>query len=69
MNKITLVCEEGNSQIEAISNLLVPHNNKIIFTQKPQIVLEKLGMYRTNCYRINHNVEIVKSKERKTMFL
>jgi hypothetical protein len=69
MNKITLVCEEGNFEIEAISNLLIPHNNKIIFTQKPQIVLEKLGMYRTNCYRTNHNVEIVKSKERKTMFL
>jgi hypothetical protein len=37
----TLVCEEGISNIEAISNMLVPHNSKIILAQKPQIVPEK----------------------------
>ncbi len=28
--EVTLICEEGIFEVEAISNLLVPQNNKII---------------------------------------
>jgi hypothetical protein len=35
IKKIVLVCEEGNSKVEVISNLLVPQNNKTILAQKP----------------------------------
>jgi hypothetical protein len=31
----TLVCEEGIFEVEAISNLLVPHNSKTILAPKP----------------------------------
>jgi hypothetical protein len=30
-----LICEEGISKVETISNLLVPQNSKIILAQKP----------------------------------
>ncbi len=36
-----LVCEEGISKVEVISNLSIPQNSKTILAQKPQIVLEK----------------------------
>jgi hypothetical protein len=52
-----LVCEKGISNVEAINNLLVPQSSKTILTQKPQIVLDKIGMYYTNYHRTNHNVE------------
>ncbi len=60
-----MVYEEGISEVEAISNLLVPRRNKIILAQKPQIVTKKIRMYCTNCYKTNHNVEtcIIKRKE------
>ncbi len=41
----TLVCEEGISEVEAISNLLVLQSSKIILAQKPQTFLEKTRMY------------------------
>jgi len=31
----TLVCEEGIFEVEAISNLLIPQNNKVILVLKP----------------------------------
>jgi hypothetical protein len=40
-NKVALVCEEGISYIEVISNLLIPESSKIILTQKPQTILDK----------------------------
>jgi hypothetical protein len=36
-----LVCEEGISKVEVISNLSIPQNSKTILAPKPQIVLEK----------------------------
>jgi hypothetical protein len=54
-----------NSEVEAINNLLIPHNSKIILAQKLQTRLEKIRMYYTNCRKTNHNVEkySVKRKE------
>jgi len=60
-----LVCEEGIFDIEAINNLLVPYNGKIVLVQKPQIVLEKIRMYCINCHRINHNVETRRIKRKE----
>jgi hypothetical protein len=60
-----LVCEKGIFEVEVISNLSVPQNNKTISTQKPQIVLEKTWMYCTNCHRTNHNVETCKIKRKE----
>jgi hypothetical protein len=65
-----LVYDKGISKVEAISNLSVPQNNKIILAQKLQIVTEKTRMYYTNCHRTNHNVETYRVKKKKnTMFL
>ncbi len=47
-----MVCENRISEIEAISNLLIPHNSKKILIQKLQTIIKKTGMYM-----INHNVE------------
>jgi hypothetical protein len=64
----TLVCEEGVFEVEAISNMSIPHNNKIILVQKPQTITKKIGIYCTNCRRTNHNVETCKIK-RKEKFI
>ncbi len=32
---------EGISKVEAISNMIIPHNGKIILTQKPHIITKK----------------------------
>jgi hypothetical protein len=39
--EVALVCEEGIFKVKAISNLLLPHNNKTILTHKPETVIEK----------------------------
>jgi hypothetical protein len=36
-----LVCEEQIYEVEAINNLLIPHNSKIVLAQKPQIIHRK----------------------------
>jgi hypothetical protein len=64
-----LVCEEGISKVEAINNLLVPQSSKTLLAQKPQIVLEKIGMYCTNCHRKNHNVETYRVKRKEDFIL
>ncbi len=60
-----LVCEEGISEVEAISSVSVPQSNKTISTQKPQTILEKIRMYCTNCHRTNHNVETCRVKRKE----
>jgi hypothetical protein len=62
-----LVCEEGISYAEAISNLLVPQRIKKILAQKPQIVLQKTRMHYTNCDKINHNVETYRIKRKEDL--
>jgi len=64
-----LVCEEGISEVEAISNLSVPQNNKTILVQKPQTILEKIGMYCTNCHMTNHNVQTSRVKRKENFVL
>ncbi len=65
-----MVCEEGISKVEVISNLSIPQNSKTILAQKPQIVLEKTWMYCINYHRTNHNVEICKIKRwEKSIFV
>ncbi len=56
---------EGISKLEVINNLLGPQSSKTILTKKCQTILEKIGMYYTNCHKKNHNVEnyIFKRKE------
>jgi hypothetical protein len=46
----TLVCEEGLYGVEAIKNLLIPQNSKTILVEKPWTIIEKIGMYYTNCH-------------------
>jgi hypothetical protein len=60
-----LVCEKGSYEVEAINNLLIPHNSNTILAQKLQTATKKTGMYCTNYHRTNHNVETytVKRKE------
>jgi hypothetical protein len=53
----TLVCEEGIFEVEAISNMLAPQNNKIVLAQNPQTIPKKIRMYCTN-----HNVETCRVK-------
>jgi hypothetical protein len=45
--------------------MLVPQSNKTILAQKPQIVVKKTRMYRTNCHMTNHNVETYRIKRKK----
>ncbi len=61
-----MVYEKGIFKVEAINNLLIPHNSKTISIYKPQIIMEKTRMYYTNCHKANHNDETcrVKRKER-----
>ncbi len=40
----TFVCEKGIFKVKAISNLLVPHSNNTILTQKSQTIQKKTGM-------------------------
>jgi hypothetical protein len=40
----TSVCEEGIFEVEALSNLLVPHSSKIILAQKPHTITKKTRM-------------------------
>jgi hypothetical protein len=40
-----LVCEEGIYEVEAINNLLISQNNKIILAKKPQTIFLKTTMY------------------------
>jgi hypothetical protein len=63
-NEAVLVCEEG-IDVEAINSLLVPYNGKIVLVRKPQIVLEKIGMYCINCPKTNHNVETHRTKRKE----
>ncbi len=42
--EISLVCEEGIFEVEAISNMLVPQNSKIISAQKPHKHYYKNGV-------------------------
>jgi hypothetical protein len=65
----TLVCEEGVSGIEAISNLLVPQSNKTVLAQKPQTVPKKIGMYYSNCHETNHDVETCRIKRKENHVL
>jgi len=65
--EVALVCEEGISKVEAISNALEPHSSKIILVQKPQTITEKIGMYYTNCHRTNHNVETCRVKRKEEL--
>jgi hypothetical protein len=65
----TLVREERIFEVEVVCNLSIPQSNKSILTQKPHKIIEKIGMYYTNCHRTNHNVETYRMKERKTLFL
>jgi hypothetical protein len=58
-----------NFEVEAINNLLIPHNSKIILAQKPQTILEKIRMYYTNCHRTNHNVENYNVKRKEDFVL
>jgi len=60
-----LVCEEGFFKVNAINNMLVPHNSKIILAPKPQTILEKTWMFYTNCHRTNHNVETCQVKRKE----
>jgi hypothetical protein len=60
-----LACEKGIFEVKAISNLLAPHNSKIVSFQKPQIVLEKTKMYYINCHKTNHNVETCRVKRKE----
>ncbi len=64
-----MICEEGIFKVEAINNLLVPQNNKTILVQKPQTVLEKIGMYCVNYHRKNHNVETYRVKIKEDLVL
>ncbi len=64
-----MVCEEGIFEVEVISNLSIPQNNKTILVQKPQIVLEKTWMYYRNYHRTNHNVETCKIKRKEESIL
>ncbi len=50
---------EGISKVEAISNMIIPHNGKIILTQKPHIITKKKGMYYTNCQIHIHGIPYV----------
>jgi len=59
---VTLVYEEGIYEVEAINNLLISQNNKIILVQKPQTILKKTTMYYTNFHRTNHNAETCRVK-------
>ncbi len=63
--EITLVCEEGIFEVKAISNILVPQSSKIISAQKPQTILEKIGMYCTNYHKTNHDVETYRIKKKE----
>jgi len=63
----TLFCEEGIFEVEAISNLSIPQNSKIVLIQKPSIVPEKTRMYYTNCHRTNHNVETYRIKRKEDL--
>jgi hypothetical protein len=60
-----LVCEERIFYIKTINNMSIPYNGKIILVQKPQIVLEKIGMYCLNCQKTNHNVETRRIKRKE----
>jgi len=60
-----LVFEKGIFEVEAINNLLIPHNSKTILAQKPQIIIEKTRMYCTNCHWTNHNVETCRIKRKE----
>jgi len=67
----TLVYEEGFYEVEAINNLLVPHNIKIILCgtnkliQKSQKIIGKIGLYCTNYHKTNHNVENYRFKRKE----
>ncbi len=67
--EVALVCVEGIFKVEAISNLLIPHNSKTILVQKPQTITEKIGMYCINCHRTNHNVETCRVKRKEDLVL
>ncbi len=64
-----MVCEEGISEVEVISNLSIPQNSKTILVQKLQIVLEKTWTYCRNCHRKNHNVETCRIKRKEKSIL
>jgi hypothetical protein len=49
--------------------LLIPQSSKIILAQKPQRVLEKIGMYCTNCHKKNDNVETCKVKRKEDLIV
>ncbi len=62
-----MVYEEGIFQVKVINWLSIPHSNKIISAQKPQIVLEKTRMYCSNCHKTNHNVETSRIKRKEDL--
>jgi hypothetical protein len=51
--------------VEAINNLLIPQSSKIILSQKPQRVQEKITIYCTNCHKTNRTVETCKVKRKE----
>jgi hypothetical protein len=62
-----LVCAEGIFEIKAITNLLVPENNKTILVFKCQTTPKNTGIYYINCHGTNHNVETCKVKRKENL--